>query len=74
MHNWYGEKIKGGVISMIRSFFLVAVIAILGYIICFSLARSQGIANAMSFAAMLLVGVIITCSNLIINAIKQRTK
>jgi hypothetical protein len=59
---------------MIKSFFLEATIAILGYIVCLVLARSQGIANVISFTDMLLAGVIITCSNQITNTIKQRIK
>jgi hypothetical protein len=37
----------------------------------YGLARSQGIAIAMNFAAMLLVGVVITCSSLIILTIEK---
>lgn len=57
---------------MIKSLLLGAIVAISGYIICFTLARSQGVASAMSFAAMLLVGVTITCSSLILMAINKR--
>ena len=56
---------------MKKSLLLGATAAILGFIICYTLARSQGIAIAMSFAAMLIVGVVITCSSLIILAIEK---
>lgn len=56
---------------MIKSLLLGGTVGILGYIICYALARSQGIATALSFAAMLLVAVVITCSSLILTAIKQ---
>jgi hypothetical protein len=61
----------GGIHTMIKSIITGAVVAILGFIICYLLARSQGIAIAMSFAAMLLVGVVIACTSLIILAIER---
>ncbi len=56
---------------MIKSLLLGGVVGTLGYIICYALAKSQGIAASVSFAAMLLVAVVITCSSLILTAIKQ---
>jgi hypothetical protein len=54
-----------------KSLLLGAIVAILGFFGTYGLARSQGIAIAMSFAAMLLVGTVITCSRLIILAIEK---
>lgn len=56
---------------MKKSLLLGTIVAVLGYIICFQLARSQGVAAAMSFAAMLVVGVVVVYSNLILMAIRQ---
>jgi hypothetical protein len=56
---------------MMKSVLFGAIVAILGFFITYGLARSQGIAIAMSFAAMLLTGVVITCSSLIILAIEK---
>jgi hypothetical protein len=64
-------KRNGGVHILMKSLLLGTMVAILGFIITYILARSQGIAIAMSFAAMLLVGVVITCSSLIILAIEK---
>jgi uncharacterized protein YejL (UPF0352 family) len=64
-------KHNGGVHILMKSLLLGAMVAILGFIITYTLARSQGIAIAMSFAAMLLVGAVITCSSLIILAIEK---
>jgi uncharacterized protein YejL (UPF0352 family) len=64
-------KHNGGVHILMKSLLLGVMVAILGFIITYALARSQGIAIAMSFAAMLLVGVVITCSSLIILAIEK---
>ena len=68
------EKIinKNGDIKMVKSLLLGIIISVIGFMVCIFIARSQGIAYAMSFAAMLLVGVVIAYLNLILTAIKAR--
>jgi hypothetical protein len=56
---------------MIKTYLLGVYISFLGFIICYQIIRTQGIAYGMSFAAMLLVGVIIISSSLIIRAINN---
>jgi hypothetical protein len=59
---------------MLKSVFLGASTTILSYIICYVIIRSLGIESSISFAAIVLISVSITCLGLIIIAIRKIVK